>query len=386
MARLFGFGFGLCSLAAALAVSGPAFAAPRVPTHVACVGDSITYGYPNSSPATKGYPASLQTLFGAGVQVKNFGRNSATMLSAPYGDLPYEDQSEYTAATNFVSGAGANAVVDVIILLGANDSKSYNWAPGGKPKNDQQYLKDYRAMVEHFSALPTKPLVYLALPLATGNNPCCTIDGKVIHDEEIPLIKQLAAEKNLPTIDLNTPTTGHPEYFGDGVHPTDAGYQVVASLVHDALLVDLGSSAGGGGSGGSGGTAGAGGAPSANAGAANGGGGAGNSAGSSADAGRAGASAAGGAGSPAVAGSAGVAGSSGLAGAAQASAGAAQAGAASGGLSGASASGGAKASASPSSDSAGCALSTRPRGAFWPALLGLLGLALRRRPRRRAAV
>jgi hypothetical protein len=77
------------------------------------------------------------------------------------------------------------------------------------------------------------------LPTSTGNNPCCSINGTIIHDEELPLIKQLAAEKSLPIVDLNTPTAGHPEYFGDGVHPTDAGYLVVAKLVHDGLLQDL---------------------------------------------------------------------------------------------------------------------------------------------------
>jgi len=232
---------------------------------VACVGDSITYGYGASNQSTKSYPANLQTLFGSSIQVKNFGHNGATLLSAPYGDLPYEDQPEYSAATSFVSGAGANSVVDVVILLGTNDSKNFNWSPSGKPKNDQQFLSDYRAMVEHFSSLPSKPRIFLALPLATGNTPCCSIDGKVIHDEVLPLIKQLATEKSLPTIDLNTPTTGHPEYFSDGVHPTDAAYALVAQWVHDGLLVDSGAgSAGGAGNaggvgagGGSGGNAGA---------------------------------------------------------------------------------------------------------------------------------
>src|SRR4030095_9555908 len=106
----------------------PEAQAQRVPTHVACVGDSITYGYLASS-TSKSYPSDLQALFGASVRVMNFGRNSATMLSN--GDLPYINQSEYTAATSFVSGAGATAVVDVIIMLGTNDSKSYNWNPTG---------------------------------------------------------------------------------------------------------------------------------------------------------------------------------------------------------------------------------------------------------------
>ena len=181
------------------------------------------------------YPAQLQGLLGNSVQVKNFGHSGTTLLGPGYGDSPYVQTYEYTAATDFVSNAGANAVVSVIILLGANDSKPSNWEPAGKPKNDQQYLTDYRAMVDHFVGLPTKPTVYVAFPTATGNNPCCNIRGDVIHDQQIPLIKQLATEKRVPIVDLNTPTQNHPEYFGDGVHPTDAGYGVLAQLVQKGL-------------------------------------------------------------------------------------------------------------------------------------------------------
>ena len=355
--RLSGFGFGLFSLAAVGLGSTTVHAAPRIPTHVACVGDSITYGYGATNQATKSYPAKLQTLFGASVQVKNFGRNSATMLSAPFGDVPYEDQAEYTAASSFVSGAGASAVVDVIIMLGANDSKNFNWAPSGKPKNDQQFLKDYRAMVEHFSALTPKPLVFLALPLATGNSPCCSIDGTVIHEEILPLIKQLAAEKNLPTIDLNTPTTGHPEYFGDGVHPTDAGYAVVAELMHDGLLTDRGTTGAGGAGGASGNTSGGG--PGSGSG---GSGGAGSDA--AGNGGSAGLASAGSSGNPQAS-----AGASNVAGAASAGA-----PGPSGGAAGGSASAGGKSGLPAHSDAKGCAVSGCSRGASSLSAFGLLGL------------
>src|SRR5437868_7568820 len=229
--------FGLCSM---LLGASAAHAGPRMPTHVACVGDSITAGVAASSASTS-YPADLQTLLGSAVHVGNFGHSGATMLSAGFADAPYQNDPEYQAATDFVTGAGAGAVVDVIIMLGTNDSRAPNWTPPGKPKNDQQFLKDYRAMVEHFSALGPKPVVYLALPLATGTNcncgtNCCQISGTVIHDEELPLIRQLAQEKGLPTIDLNTPTTGHPEYFADGIHPNDARYVVVAKILQAGLL------------------------------------------------------------------------------------------------------------------------------------------------------
>lgn len=64
--------FPLAALAGFLAVAAPAAAQPRMPTHVACVGDSITAGSGASSSSTN-YPADLQKLFGASVKVSNFG-------------------------------------------------------------------------------------------------------------------------------------------------------------------------------------------------------------------------------------------------------------------------------------------------------------------------
>lgn len=223
-------------------------AEPRKPTHIACVGDSITAGA-GASVAEKNYVSQLQALLGGGVQVKNFGKSGATALRSGYGDKPYDLQPEYTAATDFVSGAGEQAVVSVIIMLGTNDSKPFNWEPVNKPKNDQQFKTDYLTLVDHFLGLPTKPVVYVAYPLATGNNPCCSIRGDVIHDQELPLIQEVATLRGLPLIDLNTDTLNHPEYFGDGVHPNDAGYLVMANLVKKGLerepTVSISSPAGG---------------------------------------------------------------------------------------------------------------------------------------------
>ena len=116
---------GLCSLSIPLLLTAVASAEPRRPTHVACVGDSITAGAGASSSA-KNYVSVLQGLLGNGVQVKNFGNSGSTMLTEGYGDKPYTKQVEYTTATNFVNHAGATAVVSVVIILGANASKTYN--------------------------------------------------------------------------------------------------------------------------------------------------------------------------------------------------------------------------------------------------------------------
>jgi lysophospholipase L1-like esterase len=203
-----------------------------MPTHVACVGDSITNGYLASS-TSKSYPSVLQGLYGSGVQVKNYGHNGATMLSN--GDQPYINDTEYTAATTFVSGAGASAVVDVIIMLGTNDSKSYNWAPTAGSTRAAQFMTDCAAMVDHFTSLSTHPVVYLALPPAIYTN-TFGIDETVTSTGIDPVIQQVAMQKGTPLIDLHTPTVGHPEYFQDGVHPTDAGYALVAQWMHDGLM------------------------------------------------------------------------------------------------------------------------------------------------------
>ena len=235
------------ALGAALSAS-PVQAQVRMPTHVACVGDSITYGYMASS-ASASYPSVLQTLFGSSVKVMNYGHNSATMLSI--GDLPYQTLSEYTAATTFVSGAGATAVVDVIIMLGTNDSKSYNWMVGTGTRA-QQFVTDCGAMVDHFASLPTHPLVYLAFPPRAFAN-TYGISGTIIHDQILPLIQQVATAKGVPIIDVDTPTASLSNLFPDGVHPNDTGYALVAQVMHDGLLAPRGT----GGQGGAGGRAGA---------------------------------------------------------------------------------------------------------------------------------
>jgi lysophospholipase L1-like esterase len=248
--------FGAAALALPLiaALSGTAFGQVRTPTHVACLGDSITAGY-GASSSSKSYPSALQTMFGTGVQVRNFGRSSATLLSV--GDLPYINQSEYTAATTFVSGAGSTAVVDVILMLGTNDSKPANWMSGSSTRA-AQFMTDLAAMVDHFTTLSTHPVVYLALPPAIYTN-TFGISESVTFNQIDPIIQQVATQKGMPIIDVHTPTSGHAEYFSDGVHPTDAGYTIVAQIMHDGLLRPVTGAGGAGGNGGLGGSGGAGG-------------------------------------------------------------------------------------------------------------------------------
>src|SRR5262249_7248786 len=86
-----------------LASGSHASAEPRIPTHVACIGDSITAGYLASSSAAS-YPSQLADLLTAGghtADVQNFGVSGATMMRS--GDMPYWNQSQFTSAQSFIT-------------------------------------------------------------------------------------------------------------------------------------------------------------------------------------------------------------------------------------------------------------------------------------------
>ena len=60
---------------------------------IACVGDSITYGYKLDNRKQDSYPGQLGKMLGSNYKVENFGVNGATVLFD--GDLPYKDQEDY---------------------------------------------------------------------------------------------------------------------------------------------------------------------------------------------------------------------------------------------------------------------------------------------------
>jgi acyl-CoA thioesterase-1 len=232
--------YGLMAVGVALPVALPltVAAAPRIPTHIACVGDSITYGAGDTTadggPPLGPYPQQLQQILSGEkppVQVGNFGHPGATALSS--GDLPYINQTEYTAATNFVNGAGATAIVDVVLMLGTNDSKPQNWDGG---VNSAEFTSDYTALVAHFEGLATKPVVYVMIPPVAAAGNAFNIDPTVLHDDIAPLIQSIAMQDGLPVIDLYSITVNMPQLFVDGIHPTDVGYTLIANTVASALL------------------------------------------------------------------------------------------------------------------------------------------------------
>ena len=191
-------------------------AAPREQAlRVACIGNSITDGMGIDMSEVYGYPAVLQRLLGKNYNVKNFGVSARTLMNK--GDLPYMKEQAWADAQAFLPNI-------VVIKLGTNDSKDYNWIHGAG------YGADLQKMVDTLRALPSKPQIYVCSPIPAAR--IWGISDSVIVNGEIPAIKRVVKKNKLAYIDLHTefkPTEGLMQR--DGIHPTDKGAAQLAKII-----------------------------------------------------------------------------------------------------------------------------------------------------------
>lgn len=196
------------------------FKAPRKDAvRVACIGNSITFGAGIKNRSRDSYPSVLARMLGDSYWVKNFGVSARTMLNK--GDHPYMNEPAYKNALAFNPNI-------VVIKLGTNDSKSFNW------KYKADFMKDAQTMIDAFKGLPSQPKIYLCYPskaYLTGDG----INDDIISKEIIPMIKKLAKKNNLSVIDLHTAMDGMPELFPDRIHPNEKGAQVMAKVVYQSI-------------------------------------------------------------------------------------------------------------------------------------------------------
>ncbi len=196
------------------------FKAPRKDAvRVACIGNSITFGAGIRNRSRDSYPSVLARMLGDSYWVKNFGVSARTMLNK--GDHPYMNEPAYKNALAFNPNI-------VVIKLGTNDSKSFNW------KYKADFMKDAQTMIDAFKGLPSQPKIYLCYPskaYLTGDG----INDDIISKEIIPMIKKLAKKNDLSVIDLHTAMDGMPELFPDRIHPNEKAAQVMAKAVYQSI-------------------------------------------------------------------------------------------------------------------------------------------------------
>ena len=196
---------------------------------VACVGDSITYGYGVRNWIKKQYPAQLESLLGRGYCVRNFGVCGGT--ASLTGDLPYEKTAAYRKSLDFCPDI-------VLLLLGTNDSKPYNY------RGSDLYAEDLKRLCAVYRALPTKPQIFLLTPppaWSLGEAPVrFDIRADVIEHELCSAVRAVSAAESVSCIDLFSIMRSDPGMFWDGVHPNAKGAEAIAGIIYDSLKKECG--------------------------------------------------------------------------------------------------------------------------------------------------
>lgn len=186
-------------------------------TKVACVGNSITYGMGIPDQPRQSYPARLQDSLGASYTTSNFGVSARTLLKN--GDLPYWKEQAYTNSMSFAPNI-------VVIELGTNDSKlGLNWRPHGK-----EFVADYKAFVDSYAKLATKPKIWLCL-CPPANNPSWDMYDTTLVRQVNPKILEVALAKGVGVIDLHTHMSNSAWFQSDKVHPNATGAARMASVI-----------------------------------------------------------------------------------------------------------------------------------------------------------
>ena len=200
------------------------------PFKVACVGDSITYGFGLDDREKECYPAQLQKMLGDAYEVKGFGRNGACVSKK--GGLPYMSTIEFLRAIDWDADA-------YIICLGSNDLVN---------KIDDEFLKgfkeDYkeliRAIQERTGALERakdyEPVYLAQIP------PVPKLDDEWGKCEAVwkinDTIRDITKEYHLERVDFYTYFRSLEDtevLFSDGIHPNARGAKLLAESGYSEL-------------------------------------------------------------------------------------------------------------------------------------------------------
>ena len=208
----------------------PLMLAAQEKVKVACVGNSVTYGYGHKNPAETSYPSQLQKMLGEGYEVRNFGHSGATLLSK--GHRPYVNLPEYTAALQWKPDI-------VVIHLGLNDTDPRNW-----PNYRDDFFTDYTAIIDSFlNGNPDanakiyicrmSPIFHWHRRFKSG-----TRDWYWQIQDEIGRIAQY--NNGIELIDLSRYLYHRPDLMPDALHPNAEGAGIIAKQVYSAITNDFG--------------------------------------------------------------------------------------------------------------------------------------------------
>ena len=192
---------------------------------MACIGNSVTYGYRLKNPSTESYPAQLQIMLGDKYEVNNYGHSGATLLRK--GHNPYYKTKEFSEAIQLIPDIA-------IIHLGLNDTDPRNW---NNYSND--FRGDYSWLIDTLRKANPNVKVYICLMTPIFNDhPRFRSGTRDWYWQIQNLIPDIAKVNHTGLIDLHTPFYFHPNLFPDALHPNKEGAVILAKTVYDAITGD----------------------------------------------------------------------------------------------------------------------------------------------------
>lgn len=206
-------------------LSSVAFSQDKI--KVACIGNSVTYGYGHENPDSTSYPSQLAVMLGDDYEVGNFGKSGSTLLRK--GHRPYNEQEEFKKALEFAPDIA-------IIHLGLNDTDPRNWK-----YYKREFISDYVALIEAFEKVNPDVEIYICrmTPIFHWHHRFKkgTRDWYWEIQETIENIAYNIAEVKL--IDLQEILYNRPDLMPDALHPNPEGAKLIAQRVYSAITGDF---------------------------------------------------------------------------------------------------------------------------------------------------
>lgn len=189
------------------------------PVRIVCVGNSITAGFGSTSEETA-WPALANKLLGKQYVVFNCAVSGTTMFKRS--NAPYWNTDRFTKAKSLDPQI-------LIISLGTNDADPWRWK---SLKNE--FKSNYLDMVKEFRRGGKDPIIYVCLPPPLFG-PEKAPQNKVVEEELIPLLKEIAGEIGAYIIDYHQPLLHANKEFPDNVHPDDTGAALMAQIAYNKI-------------------------------------------------------------------------------------------------------------------------------------------------------
>lgn len=194
---------------------------------VACIGNSVTYGYGHKDPANTSYPSQLQKMLGEKYLVKNFGHSGATLLRK--GHNPYYKTKEFTEALSFDPDIA-------VIHLGLNDTDPRNW-----PNYGDEFAADYTWLIDTIRKVnPSVKIFICKLSPIFSDHPRFKSGTRDWFWQIQEQIIQIAKANKTGLIDFHSPLYSRPDLFPDALHPNEEGASILAKTVYQKITGDFG--------------------------------------------------------------------------------------------------------------------------------------------------